>query len=78
MFSISNNEEITPISDNHYIFMEPFTTGIPATTSFSIPHSLLPLLILKNPLSPQSSFQEFATNQKGVPCSTPQPIILTE
>lgn len=37
--------------------------GIPATIWPSIPHSLFPLLILKNPLSPQSSFHELATFQ---------------
>lgn len=37
--------------------------GMPATICPSMPHSLLPLLILKNPLSPQSSFHELATNQ---------------
>lgn len=33
----------------------------PALTWLSMPHS--PILILKVPLSPQSAFQEFATNQ---------------
>jgi hypothetical protein len=41
--------------------------GRPATICPSIPHSLDPLLILKNPLFPQSSFHELATNQYGFP-----------
>jgi len=68
--SISLSIKIIILIMNHWIL------GIPATICPSIPHSLFPLLILKNPLFPQSSFQELATSQYGVPLSTPQPTIL--
>lgn len=51
--------------------------GSPATISFSIPHSFIPLLILKRPESPQDVPQLFTTSQYGIPLSLPQPIIFT-
>jgi hypothetical protein len=53
--------------------------GTPATTFDSIPHSSLPLKILKKPSSAQSVFHELAISQylADVSLSTPQPIILT-
>ena len=53
-----------------------YSLGIPALTVFSIPHSLLPLIILKKPPSPHSSFHELAHIQHLTPFSTPYPIIL--
>jgi hypothetical protein len=38
-----------------------------------MPHSSWPRRILKKPDKPQSGFHELATNQYGVPDSTPQP-----
>merc|ERR1719284_2026235 len=51
-------------------------TGPPLIMAFSIWHWLWPLSILKKPLSPQSSFQLFATSQYGAPFSVPHPMIL--
>ena len=62
----------------HSTFRLLLTFGIPPKTYFSIPHSFVPRLILKNPLSPQSSFHELAISQYGVPFSSPQPMIFTE
>ena len=48
---------------NHTSINDWLYFGIPVTMFPYIPHSLFPLLILKNPWSPHPSFQELANSQ---------------